>query len=170
MRESAIVLAKFGASMAVVLVMIALTFELRNRPRPLRQAGLGADLQRLCRIDRCWRAALTALGLMVSALTANQIVAAVGLARACSRCCGCSIRRRRCCPTRSKVLNQSVAAGALHAVCHRCDVHLGLRLLSERHAARAVPRPCARSRAAEPWSTRSTSAICSGSPAGWWPS
>jgi gliding motility-associated transport system permease protein len=74
-RESAIVLAKFGASLAVVLVMIALTFSyaivlaLYSQPDwgPIYSGYIG-----LIAIGT----ALTALGVMISALTANQIVAA----------------------------------------------------------------------------------------------
>ena len=75
-REFSIVLAKFGASMAVVLVMVALTMSyavvlgVYGNPDlgPIYTGYLGLILL---------GAALTALGLMVSALTANQIVAAV---------------------------------------------------------------------------------------------
>jgi len=75
-REFSIVLAKFGASMAVVLVMVALTMTyavvlgVYGNPDfgPIYTGYLGLILL---------GAALTALGLMVSALTANQIVAAV---------------------------------------------------------------------------------------------
>ena len=74
-RESAIVLAKFGASLAVVLVMIALTFSyaivlaLYSQPDwgPIYSGYVGLIAM---------GAALTALGVMISALTANQIVAA----------------------------------------------------------------------------------------------
>jgi ABC-2 type transport system permease protein len=75
-REFSIVLAKFGASMAVVLVMVALTMSyavvlgVYGNPDfgPIYTGYLGLILL---------GGALTALGLMVSALTANQIVAAV---------------------------------------------------------------------------------------------
>jgi len=75
-REFSIVLAKFGASMAVVLVMMALTASyavvlgVYGNPDfgPIYTGYLGLLLL---------GAALTALGLMVSALTSNQIVAAV---------------------------------------------------------------------------------------------
>jgi len=75
-REFSIVLAKFGASMAVVLVMLALTASyavvlgVYGNPDfgPIYTGYLGLLLL---------GAALTALGLMVSALTANQVVAAV---------------------------------------------------------------------------------------------
>jgi len=75
-REFSIVLAKFGASMAVVLVMVALTVSyavvlgLYGNPDfgPIYTGYLGLILL---------GGALTALGLMVSALTSNQIVAAV---------------------------------------------------------------------------------------------
>lgn len=74
-RESTIVLAKFGASLAVVLTMIALTFTyaivlaVYGQPDwgPIYSGYLGLVAM---------GAALTALGVMISALTANQIVAA----------------------------------------------------------------------------------------------
>jgi ABC-2 type transport system permease protein len=74
-RESSIVLAKFGASLAVVLTMIALTFSyavvlaVYSQPDwgPIYSGYLGLVAM---------GAALTALGVMISALTANQIVAA----------------------------------------------------------------------------------------------
>lgn len=74
-RESTIVLAKFGASLAVVLTMIALTFSyavvlaVYSQPDwgPIYSGYLGLVAM---------GAALTALGVMISALTANQIVAA----------------------------------------------------------------------------------------------
>ncbi|MBI1397929.1 MAG: ABC transporter permease subunit [Betaproteobacteria bacterium] len=75
-REVAIVLAKFGASMAIVLVMIGLTLSyavvlgLYGTPDwgPIYSGYLGLVLI---------GSSLTALGLMLSAMTANQIVAAV---------------------------------------------------------------------------------------------
>jgi len=75
-REFAIVLAKFVASMAVVLTMVALTMSyaavlgIFGNPDwgPIYTGYLGLILT---------GAALTALGLMISALTANQVVAAV---------------------------------------------------------------------------------------------
>ncbi|HTO43547.1 MAG TPA: ABC transporter permease [Burkholderiales bacterium] len=75
-QEFTIVLAKFGASMAVVLVMVALTacyavvLAIYGNPDlgPIYSGYLGLILL---------GSALTALGLMISALTANQIVAAV---------------------------------------------------------------------------------------------
>ncbi|HZP92809.1 MAG TPA: ABC transporter permease subunit [Burkholderiales bacterium] len=75
-REFTIVLAKFGASMAVVLVMVALTasyavvLAVYGNPDlgPIYSGYLGLVLL---------GSALTALGLVISALTANQIVAAV---------------------------------------------------------------------------------------------
>jgi ABC-2 type transport system permease protein len=75
-REFSIVLAKFGASMAVVLVMIALTAShalvlgAYGNPDwgPIYSGYVGLVLI---------GSALTSLGLMLSALTANQVVAAV---------------------------------------------------------------------------------------------
>ena len=75
-REVAVVMAKFAASMAVVLVMVALTMSyaivlaLFSNPDwgPIYSGYLGLVLM---------GSALTALGLFISALTANQIVAAV---------------------------------------------------------------------------------------------
>lgn len=75
-REFTIVLAKYGASMAVVLVMVALTasygvvLAMYGNPDlgPIYSGYLGLVLL---------GSALTALGLVISALTANQIVAAV---------------------------------------------------------------------------------------------
>ncbi|HTT41235.1 MAG TPA: ABC transporter permease [Burkholderiales bacterium] len=75
-KEAAVVLAKFAASMSVVLVMVALTMSyaivlaLFSHPDwgPIYSGYLGLILL---------GSALTALGLLISALTANQIVAAV---------------------------------------------------------------------------------------------
>ena len=75
-HEIEVVLAKFLASMAVIVAMLALTAGLPDHAADLRRPGLGPGLQRLPRAGPA-RGALTSLGLAVSALTANQIVAAI---------------------------------------------------------------------------------------------
>jgi ABC-2 type transport system permease protein len=75
-REFAIVLAKFCASMAVVLVMIALTASYALVLAALGSPDWGPIYSGYLGLILI-ASALTALGLMLSALTSNQIVAAV---------------------------------------------------------------------------------------------
>ena len=75
-RESHVVLAKYLAGMAVVLAMIALTGALCRRARPVRNPRLGSDLQRLSRPGAAREHAGVARA-PVSALTSNQVVAAI---------------------------------------------------------------------------------------------
>ena len=68
-------LAKFVAGLAVLLLMVALT-ALRGRARSVRRPGWGPIYSGYLGLVLL-ASALVALGLVVSALTANQVVAAI---------------------------------------------------------------------------------------------
>ena len=76
-QEIEIVLAKFVAGLTLPVVMLGLTGELRGRPRASTASPTGARSTAASSACCCWRRALTAIGLLVSGLTSNQIVAAV---------------------------------------------------------------------------------------------
>ena len=95
--------------------------------------------------------ALVSIGLAVSALTSNQIVAAVvslglfGLLWAIDTLGGAAAGADR------QLGARPVAAGALHALRRRRHVHLRFRLLPDRHPARAVPDSAGAGAALKRW-------------------
>ena len=169
-REGDIVLAKFAASMGMLLAMVALTLVYAgvlarfSTPDwgPIYSGYLGLVLL---------AGALVSIGLAVSALTANQIVAAVvslgvfGMLWAIDAWAGVAAVADR------RLGARAVAAGALPALRRRRHVRLGFRLLPRRDPARAVPRRARAGPALTPWSTpSSTGTRCSGLAAGSAPS
>ena len=148
-RESHVVLAKFLASMAVVAAMIGLDRRLRGRARPVRRARTGARSTAAISAWRCSAARWSRSGSRSPALTVQPG--------------GRRDRRDRPVPpawmldtlaamlpdAARRGLHQPVAAGALHAVRDRRDVHLGLRLLHQHRPCSRCSSPCARWRAAE---------------------
>ena len=136
-HEIEVVLAKFLASMAVIVAMLAptlaypVTLQMFGDPDwgPVYSGYLGLLLL---------GGALTSLGLAVSALTANQIVAADRLARAVPP--AVDARQPRLAAARSlrQAGDQPVAPGAFHAVCDRRHVPVRFRLLHDLDPARAA--------------------------------
>ena len=75
-REVWIVLAKFLAALALMAGDLRRRRRLRGGARALRRARLGTDLQRLSRARLLHAGLLVSIGLFMSSLTENQVVAA----------------------------------------------------------------------------------------------
>ena len=139
-REIDIVLAKFVACMACCSAMIAPHARLRRRARRSTATRTGGRSTAAISASSCSPRALVSIGLAVSALTANQIVAAVvslglfGLLWTIDTLASLLPHALR------ELAARPVAAGALHALRGRRDVRLGFRLLPHRDPARPVPR------------------------------
>ena len=166
LREIDIVVAKFIACMVVVLAMTSLTLvyavvlAVYGDPDwgPIYSGYLGLIM---------FGAALIAIGLMISALTANQIVAAVvslglfGILWAID-----TLASLAAAPVR-ELAARSVAAGAFHALRGRRHVFVRLRLLPHCDPARPVPdRPGAGAALSDARSMRSIWRRCCGR-SGW---
>jgi ABC-2 type transport system permease protein len=126
-REFDIVLAKFIACMVVLLVMTGLTLIYAAILAAYAEPDFGPIYSGYVGLVM-FAAALVSIGLAISALTANQIVAAV-VSLACSDFYGPSTRSRSRCRSRMRFWLLGPSVGSFHTIRCWCDVRLRLRLL-----------------------------------------
>ena len=165
-RESDIVLAKFVASMAVLLAMIALTgayaLILGSFGNPDWGRSTAATSAWCCWPARWWRSVLP------SPPSPPTRSSPPSSRSGCSACSGRSIPGRAAAGADRQLGARPVAAGALHPLRGGRHVRLRPRLLRHRHPAGPVPRGAGPGAALIRWSMRdSTGLRCCGSPDGW---